>query len=462
MGTAGRLARRTSAVAGILTVSSLVLAGCSSPAADSRGLDGGDPSPMTSASAPSDSPATAAPPASISTAPEASAVAPLPSSMPAPAQDARLAAPKGDPWVVSVGDSYISGEAGRWAGNESLTTSDIDALGPAAYADESGSEAIARCHRSRSAAIHIGVTPSKNLACSGATTSTHFEDDGTFKPGIDFYSSNGRQGQALMLQDFATTHRVAMVAMSIGGNDFKFAPIIEECIKAYLKPSFFGSYCHDDKTVGTYIDDAAANRVRSDVSRAILNVAKAMEKAGYSDSEWRLVMQLYPDAIARPEQMRYPESGYDRQLVGGCGFRDDDSAWALDTVIPLINRTILEAEAEAHDQRPSLQMSTMTTRGAFARHALCDRSVSRVGARGGANTWQDSDAVDKSEWVMEINMVNPFDTYQQESVHPNYWGQLALRSCWRQAWNNGQPHGGACEVGGSGLSQYGEPVMVLK
>ena len=35
----------------------------------------------------------------------------------------------GTPTVVSVGDSYISGEAGRWAGNTNGSSSNTDALG---------------------------------------------------------------------------------------------------------------------------------------------------------------------------------------------------------------------------------------------------------------------------------------------------------------------------------------------
>ena len=35
----------------------------------------------------------------------------------------------GNPWVVSVGDSYISGEAGRWAGSSNDSSARADALG---------------------------------------------------------------------------------------------------------------------------------------------------------------------------------------------------------------------------------------------------------------------------------------------------------------------------------------------
>ena len=41
----------------------------------------------------------------------------------------------GSPWTVSVGDSYISGEAGRWAGSTNESSSWVDALGSSAYYD---------------------------------------------------------------------------------------------------------------------------------------------------------------------------------------------------------------------------------------------------------------------------------------------------------------------------------------
>ena len=41
----------------------------------------------------------------------------------------------GTPWVVSIGDSYISGEAGRWAGNTNNGESIHDAGGAATYFD---------------------------------------------------------------------------------------------------------------------------------------------------------------------------------------------------------------------------------------------------------------------------------------------------------------------------------------
>ncbi|MFM9127763.1 MAG: hypothetical protein ACKOTA_09465, partial [Solirubrobacterales bacterium] len=40
-----------------------------------------------------------------------------------------------EPWVVSIGDSAISGEGARWAGNSNKSPDLVDALGPGAYFD---------------------------------------------------------------------------------------------------------------------------------------------------------------------------------------------------------------------------------------------------------------------------------------------------------------------------------------
>ena len=139
------------------------------------------------------------------------------------------------PGSSRVGDSYISGEAGRWAGNTNGSSNNTDALGSTAYYDNASNtgEVINRCHRSKAAEIIIGGgINSKNLACSGATTSTTTGSD--FKPGLDFYNGSAGQGQALMLQNFAASNNVKMVNLSIGGNDFNFASIVQSCVTDWL------------------------------------------------------------------------------------------------------------------------------------------------------------------------------------------------------------------------------------
>src|SRR5262245_26023353 len=66
---------------------------------------------------------------------------------------------RGTPTVVAVGDSAISGEAGRWAGNTNGGSSNVDALGSTAYYDNASNtaEATSGCHRSKAAEIWIGA-----------------------------------------------------------------------------------------------------------------------------------------------------------------------------------------------------------------------------------------------------------------------------------------------------------------
>src|ERR1051326_3743689 len=107
----------------------------------------------------------------------------------------------GTPAVVAVGDSAISGEAGRWAGNTNLEPSRVDALRPTAYYDNASNtaETTPGCHRSKAAEIWIGGgILSANLACSGARTYTQpYSSGSNFKPGLDFYDDGaGHIGQA--------------------------------------------------------------------------------------------------------------------------------------------------------------------------------------------------------------------------------------------------------------------------
>ena len=103
----------------------------------------------------------------------------------------------GTPWVVTLGDSYISGEAGRWAGSSNASSARADALGGTAYFDNATNtaETINRCHRSKSAEAYIGGGVSgMNFACSGSRVATFTDSSGNFKPGLDFYNSGGQPG----------------------------------------------------------------------------------------------------------------------------------------------------------------------------------------------------------------------------------------------------------------------------
>lgn len=363
--------------------------------------------------------------------------------------------PPGDPYVVSLGDSYISGEGGRWAGNTDGSSSRIDALGPTAYFDNPSrtAELIPRCHRSLSAEIHIGVVKSLNLACSGARTATFTDSDGYFKPGLDFYDVNGHQGQALMLRDFAKTHRVTLVAVSIGGNDFGFGDVVTKCFEDFY---FFDRYCKDDSSVTSHFSAASAARVTAQIVQALRNVRTAMFTDGYPDDSYRILVQNYPAPIPVGTDFRYKET-WDRQNIGGCGLWNVDANWALQTAMPTVSRSVATAVIDSGLRN----IVTMNVADETGQHRLCQKGVGLLEEQG-LSSWKDPGAVDRTEWIDQIRVVTfGTDYFQQESMHPNYWAQLGLRNCLRQAYGNGVPRGGNCVVANKGLTSRGEPVMAL-
>jgi hypothetical protein len=368
----------------------------------------------------------------------------------------------GSPWVTSVGDSFISGEAGRWAGNTDESSSKTDALGSTAYDDNAGgtAELIKGCHRSKSAEVYIGSGVSgENLACSGAKTST-FSEGETFKPGIDFYSSGGKEGQALMLQHFAAAHNVKLVALSIGGNNFNFAPIVQTCVEDFLESTFFHDfYCSEESSVTNNFTTANVNKVKGEITTAIGNVATAMTNAGYTSSQYTILVQNYPSPIPNGSEFRYTQSGYSRQTTGGCGFWNKDANYANATMLPTIDSAVLGAASAAGLSN----VKTMELSSAFNARRLCDKGVGLLEEEGLAN-WKSSGAVDKTEWFNQIRTLEAiFGPYElQEDIHPNYWAQLGLRNCLTQAYNAGTPKGGTCTISGTGLNAAGEPNMSLK
>lgn len=365
----------------------------------------------------------------------------------------------GSPWVVTLGDSYISGEAGRWAGNTNTGEQYIDALGSTAYYDAGSAEAIYRCHRSKSAEAYIGTASGYNLACSGAKTTTYTDSNGYFKPGLDFYNSGGQQGQALMLQTFATTHNVKLVTISIGGNDFNFGSIVQSCVSDFLaSPSWWPDYCNDDSSVTANFTSANISARTTDIKNALLRVRTAMRNAGYADTAWTMLVQTYESPIPNGTGFRYSQSGYTRQSTGGCGFWDNDANWANATALPTINNAVKNAVSASG----IAGVKVMDLASAFNGRRLCENTVGLLEEKG-LTYWTDPGAVDKTEWINQIRTVSTATTdyYIQESLHPNYWGQLALRSCLRQAWNGGVPKGGTCTRTGTGLTSRGEPVMTL-
>jgi hypothetical protein len=369
----------------------------------------------------------------------------------------------GTPSVASLGDSYISGEAGRWAGNTNEEPSWVDALGASAYDDNAThtAEVIPSCHRSLAAEIGIGGgVNSVNLACSGARTSSFTDEEGDFKPGIDFYNDgSGHKGQALLLQEYAASHNVKLVALSIGGNNFNFAAIVQDCLTDWLtSPSWFPNYCHDDSEVTSNFTSANVSAQTTAIKNAILNVHTAMRNAGYSDGMYAILVQDYESPLPNGSGFRYPQEGWTRQEVGGCGFWNADANWANESALPTIDGAVHNAASASGLSNVKLMYLSSTFNG----RRLCETTDGLLEERG-LTSWRQSGAVDKSEWVSQIRTVTAlFGVYEiQEDLHPDYWGELALRNCLRQAYNGGTPRGGTCTRTGTGLTTAGEPVMTL-
>ena len=365
--------------------------------------------------------------------------------------------------VVSVGDSAISGEAGRWAGNTNGSPSNVDALGPTAYYDGGSGEAIHGCHRSK--ASEIGIFPASanppwaNLACSGARTYTQpFSSGSDFKPGLDFYDDGaGHIGQARALQQYAATHNVKMVVALIGANDYGFADIVQQCVLDWLtSPSWWKNYCHDDSSMTSKFTAANVAAITTRVANAFLNVRTAMRNAGYADASWTLLAQTYSSPLPRGAQIRYSQNGFTRQTVGGCGTWNADADWANDTVVTTLNGTVRNAAAASGMSNIAL----FEAQNALVGHRLCENTDGLLEEQGLAS-WHSAGAADRSEWVSQIRTTTTlFGPYQlQEDAHPSYWGQLALRNCLRQAYNAGAPRGGTCSRTTTGLDAQGEPNM---
>jgi hypothetical protein len=367
----------------------------------------------------------------------------------------------GTPYVATLGDSYISGEAGRWAGSTNNSSSAVDALGSTAYYDNASNtaETISGCHRSKAAEVFIGGgVNGVNLACSGAKTASALGSD--WKPGLDFYDDGaGHQGQAKMLQAFASTHNIRQVSVSIGGNDFNFASVVQSCVEDWLlSPSWWKDYCNDDSSVKANFTATNVATQRAKIKNAILNVHTAMSNAGYADSQYAITVQDYESPLPNGSGFRYGESGYTRQNTGGCGFWNNDANWANSTALPTINGAVKGAAADTGLSN----IRILELQGAFNGRRLCENTVGLLEEKG-LSSWTNAGAVDKTEWINQIRTISTvFGPYQlQESLHPNYWGQKALRSCVRQAYNGGAPRSGTCTIAGTGLNSLGEPNMAL-
>ncbi|MFD0269453.1 GDSL-type esterase/lipase family protein [Streptomyces sp. NPDC127106] len=329
----------------------------------------------------------------------------------APAGSAAAAPGTGPTAVVSMGDSYISGEAGRWKGN-SLTNSgnrtgtDRAWVSGSVYDPSKVYGATAGgCHRSDSAEVKSAgaiADVAVDLSCSGATTENVFR---SVSGGVPF---KGEAPQADQLAAVAASHDVKVIALSIGGNDLGFADIIKDCALDFV---IWNSYCYDDQQYGV---DQKIDGVMANVGKSVDEIRAVMRAAGYGDSAYRIVLQSYPSPIPRGAENRYTQSDWSRLNTGGCPFWNRDSDWARDSLVPqLANR--LKAVAATKG------VQFLDLRDMMQGREVCAKASKQVTSAAPASA-------KTSEWARWIDS-SETQGLVQESMHPNYFGQLALGRC---------------------------------
>ncbi|GAA2815795.1 GDSL-type esterase/lipase family protein [Kitasatospora paracochleata] len=314
--------------------------------------------------------------------------------------------------TVSMGDSYISGEAGRWKGNSDTTSGSRDGTdrawtgsgydGSRVY----GSTYASGCDRSDVSEVRSAPTVNQaqiNLACSGAVSQN------VFRASNGGQSFKGEAPQADQLAAVAAQYNVKLITLSIGGNDLGFADVISTCVQDY---EIWWSYCHDDQQAAV---DAKMDAAMAGVGKSVDEIRAVMSAAGYAASSYRIVLQSYPSPIPRSSENRYPESGWSRTNTGGCPFWDADSDWARDTLVPEISGRIAQVAAAKGVQFLDL-------RDMLQGREVCSKATKMA-------TPSNAPSATTSEWARFLDLGTTVQGATQESFHPNYYGELALGRC---------------------------------
>ncbi len=339
--------------------------------------------------------------------------------------------------TVAMGDSYISGEAGRWAGNantsragtvfgtdraatdcvsESSCEHDLNRV----YGLTSYAEGGNRCDRSDTAPILTASYPKVaswrhfNLACSGATTNEISQP----------FTEKDEPAQTEQLKAVASAYRVKEIVVSIGGNDLGFEDIVRSCARRFLLPDWIPvSYCKN-----AWGDmSAELDTVGSKVTQSLKDIQNTMHQAGYDPGDYRLVVQNYPQPLPPGDAYRYPET-YERYSQGGCPFYDTDTDWARDTLVTGMSRELSQAAK-------TVGAAFLDVRGALARHELCHEDTLHASSFNTAADPLDSQSAEWVRWISYLYFPNAFWSSQgdqQESIHPNAFGQRALGGCLTQ------------------------------
>jgi hypothetical protein len=320
--------------------------------------------------------------------------------------------------AVEMGDSYISGEGGRWLGNS------VDAAGNRDGTDRACSPSISRCTSYDPAKVYVGgsaadgchradvaeidsaslpVQDRVNIACSGAVSSDLYRsaDGGT--------RAHGEPPEADQLLQVARTHDVRFIVVSIGGNDLGFASLVAACFEAYES---HGTPCSQSQA--SALDPQALATAQAKVEKAIDEIRATMRTAGYRDGDYRLALQTYPVVVPHARDDRYAQSD-PRRTSNGCPFYDVDLDWAQDVAAPRIAAMVKAAAA-------SRRVPVLDLLRAFTGHEICAKTDSSV-------TPLDPPSASGSEWGRALSPSAIAEGQEQEVFHPDAFGHLAMGNC---------------------------------
>jgi len=323
--------------------------------------------------------------------------------------------------VVALGDSFIAGNGGRWLGNSITRSGNRNGTDRAwtgtKYDAHSvyGSSYDNGCYRSDVAeiqSVEIPVDRKINLACSATETGHLLSSEAGGR------AFKGEPPQGDQLAEVARDMHIKMIAVSIGGNDLGFGWIIAACMGAFMAtPTSHQINC---RSAAQHHADKMLPKMRNAVGTVLDDVHRVMTEAGYSQSDYRVILQSAASPFPRGSEFRYPESGFERATVGGCPLWNADADWARDVFSPKFS-------AELRKIAHSHNVDFLDLQDAFQGREACSKNATLADREGPSST--------RSEWVRSAAVLQG-DI--EETVHPNAYGQRALGRCLTLAYLRGR------------------------
>ena len=207
--------------------------------------------------------------------------------------------------------------------------------------------------------------------------------------------------------------------------------LVQECATAYL------SHQAPCRTSQQQVLDSKFQPAMRAVGRAIDEVRAIMTNAGYTNADYKFVVQSYPSVFVRASENRYAEIDVaQRAGVGGCPSYDTDANWARDSVVSQIANGIKFVAV-------SKGVRVLDLRDAFQGREICSKSTSQA-------SLNQPPSPTTSEWGRLLNQSTVTQGVLQEAVHPNAYGERALGRCLTLIYASSANGGKCTNVAGQG------------